>query len=76
MSFPVAPDTESDQILGRVIAQAAPWLDVMNLKILRLPAALATPTVSLKYFKAELAVSFRFKLEARPFGTDSSQSAT
>jgi hypothetical protein len=46
MSFPVAPDTESDQIFGRVIAQATPWVNVMNLKILGLPAALATPTVS------------------------------
>ena len=76
MSFPVAPGTESYQIFGSVIAQAAPWLNVMNLKILHSPAALATPAVSPQNFTAELAVSLRFQPQAWPFGADSSQSAT
>jgi len=47
----------------------------MNLKIFGSPAALATPAVSLYHCTAEPAVSFWFKLEAWPFGADSSQSA-
>ena len=43
----VAFDAKSNEILGRIIAQAAPGLDVMNLKTLDAPARLATPAVSL-----------------------------
>ena len=42
----VALDAKSDQILGGVIAQAAPGFDVMNLKTLDAAARLATPAVS------------------------------
>jgi hypothetical protein len=37
MSFPVATDTSSDQIFGRVIAQAAASASVMNSKMFRVP---------------------------------------
>jgi hypothetical protein len=37
MSFPVATDTMSDQIFGRVIAQAARSVNVMNSKMFRVP---------------------------------------
>jgi hypothetical protein len=47
MGFLVAPDTESNQILGRVIAQSAPPLNVMDLKTFHTPARLATPAISL-----------------------------
>jgi hypothetical protein len=47
MSFLMARWAEGDQILGSVIAQAAPGLDVMNLKTLDTPARLATPAISL-----------------------------
>ena len=67
---------EGDQILGNVIAESAPRLNVMDLKILHAPARLATPAISLQDFAAELAISFRIKPQARPFGTDSSQSVT
>jgi hypothetical protein len=43
----VALDAKSYEILSRIIAQAAPGLDVMNLKTLEAPAQLATPAVSL-----------------------------
>jgi len=43
----VALDAKSYEILCRIIAQAAPGLDVMDFKILDAPARLATPTVSL-----------------------------
>jgi hypothetical protein len=37
MSFPVATDTLSDQIFGRVIAQAAASASVMNSEMFRVP---------------------------------------
>jgi len=57
----MARRTEGDQVFGRVIAQSAPRLNVMDLKILHAPARLATPAVSLQDFLAELAISFRIK---------------
>jgi hypothetical protein len=60
MSFLVAPDTKSYQILGPVIAQTAPRLNVMDLEILHASARLATPAISLKDFLAELAILFGF----------------
>ena len=43
----VALDAKSYEILSRIIAQAAPGLEVMNLKTLDAPTRLATPAVSL-----------------------------
>ena len=76
MGFLMARCAESDQILGRVIAKSASRLNVMDLKILRSPAPLATPAVSLQDFAAELAISFGIKPQAWPFGTDPGQSVT
>ena len=76
VSVLVALDAKSYQILGRVIAQSAPRLNVMDLKILHAPARLATPAVSLQDFAAELAISFRIKPQAWPFGSDPRQSVT
>jgi hypothetical protein len=59
MGFLMACCAESDQIFGNVIAQSAPPLNVVNLKILHAPAQLATPSISLQDFTAELAISFR-----------------
>ena len=67
MNFLVADDTKSYQILGRVIAEAAPPLDVMDLKAFDLPAPLTTPTVPLEDCTAELAISLGFKPQSRPF---------
>jgi len=64
VSFLVTHDTKSDQILGRVIADTAPRLNVMDLKIFRSPAELAMPAVSLQNFIAELAISLRLELQA------------
>ncbi len=76
MGFLMARCAESDQILGSVIAQSAPRLNVMDLKIFHAPARLATPAISLQDFAAELAISFRIKPQAWPFGSDPSQSVT
>ena len=57
----VALDTKSYEILSRIIAQAAARLNVMDLKIIHPPAPLATPTISLQDFPAELAICFRIK---------------
>ena len=66
MGFLVARRAEGDQIFGNVIAQSAPRLNVMDLKIFHAPARLATPAVSLQDFTAELAISFRIKPQAWP----------
>jgi hypothetical protein len=47
MSFLMAQCAEGYQILGNVITQSAARLNVVDLKTLRSPAPLATPTVSL-----------------------------
>ena len=62
MSPSVTIRTESQEILGRVIAQSTPHLNVMDLKILGAPARLATPSISLQDFAAELAIGFGVKL--------------
>jgi hypothetical protein len=67
MGFLMARRAEGDQILSSVIAQSAPRLNVMDLKILHAPARLATPSISLQNFTAELAICFRFKPQAGPF---------
>ena len=76
MGFLMARRAEGDQILGSVIAQSAPRLNVMDLKIFHAPARLATPAVSLQDFTAELAISFRVKPQAGPLCTDPRQSVT
>ena len=76
MGFLMARRAEGDQILGSVIAQSAPRLNVMDLKILHSPARLATPAVSLQNFAAELAISFRIKPQAGPLCSDPCQSVT
>jgi hypothetical protein len=47
MDFLMARRAEGDQIFGNVIAQLAPPLDMMDLKIFHSPARLASPAVSL-----------------------------
>jgi hypothetical protein len=59
VSVLVAPDTKSYEILSRIIARAAPRLDVMDLKALNTPARLAAPAVQLQNFTTELAISRR-----------------
>ena len=76
VGFLVTQDTKSYQILGRIVAEAAPRLNVMDLKAFDLPAQLATPTVPLEDFMAELAISLRLELQAWSFGSNSSQGTT
>ena len=52
MDFLMARRTQGDQILGRVIPQSAPPLNVMDLKTLHSPAPLATPAIALQNFTA------------------------
>lgn len=65
--------TKNYQILGRVIAEAAPRLDVMDLKIFRSSAELAPPAVPLQDFTAEMTISFKLEFQAWSFGLKSSQ---
>jgi hypothetical protein len=61
MGFLMARRAERDQIIGRVIAQSTPRLNVMDLKTFRSSAPLASPAISLQNFTAELTISFRIK---------------
>jgi hypothetical protein len=72
----VTRGTKSYQILGRVIAEATPRLDVMDLKIFRSSTELATPAVSLQNSAAELAISLWVEFQARSFGSKSIQGFT
>ena len=76
MSFLVTDGTKSYQILGRVMAEAAPRLNVMDLKVSDLAARLATPTVPLEDFMAELTIGLRLELQAWLFGSNSIQGTT
>jgi hypothetical protein len=62
VSVLVALDAKSYEILSRIIAQVAPPLDVMDLKILHAPTRLATPAVSLQDLLAEFVIGFGVKL--------------
>lgn len=59
MNFLMARRGEDDQILGSIFAQAAPRLNVMDLKILHSSTSLATPPITLQDSPAEKAVGFR-----------------
>ena len=76
MSFLVTHGTKRYQILGRIIAEATPRLDVMDLKLFRSSAELATPTVPLQNSTAEPAISFWLEFQARSFGSKSTQGTT
>jgi hypothetical protein len=62
VSVLVTRGAKSDEILSGIIPQAAPRLDVMDLKIFRSPARLAMPAVPLQDFTAELTVGFGIQL--------------
>jgi hypothetical protein len=57
----VTASAKSYQIGFDIIAQPAPRLNVMDLKIFHPAARLTTPAVSLQNFPAEQAISFRVK---------------
>ena len=67
----MAPDAKRYKILSRIITQAAPRLNVMDLKALDAPASLATPGVPLQNLLAELPVGLWLKLQAWPFESNS-----
>jgi hypothetical protein len=64
MGVLMARCTKDDQILCSVIAESAPPLNVMNLKILHAPTRLASPTISLQDFTTEPAIGFIVKPQA------------
>jgi hypothetical protein len=58
MGFLVAPNTNSNRMLGCVITQAIPRLNVMDLKTLYSSARLVTPATSLQDLASGLAIGF------------------
>jgi hypothetical protein len=73
VNFLVADDTERYEILGCVIAESAPRLDVMDLEIFRSPADFAAPAVPLQDLMAERAVGFSVQFQAGSFGSNCRQ---
>jgi len=61
----VAPMTQRNQVLFRIIAQSAPRSEVVNLEILQRPAPLATPAVPPQHPLAECCVQFRIQAHPR-----------
>ena len=57
MDVTVAISAKRDQIFICVITQSASRANVMDLKMIRAAAALASPAVTLQHFDAEFAVS-------------------
>jgi hypothetical protein len=74
VGFSVTFCAKSNKILDHIIAQAAPRLNVMDLKIFHAPAGLTTPAVTLQNFPAELTISFRIKSQTWPLRANSGQS--
>ena len=72
----MADEAKNYQILCYVMAKAAPRLNVVDLKVSDLAARLATPTVPLEDFTAELALRLGPELQAWLFGSNSSQGTT
>ena len=76
MNCLVAPGAKCYEIFYEIVSQLAAPLNMVDLKIVHVPARLATPAIALQNFAAELAISFGGKPQARPLGTDSRQSVT
>ncbi len=72
----VAIDAKNYEILGRIIAQSASRLNVMDLKIFHAPARLASPAVPFQNVTAKLTISLRINPQARPLVLDLHQSVT
>ena len=64
MNCLVAPGAKGYEIFYEIIPQVATPLNVMDLKIFHAPARLASPSISLQNFTAELAISFGGKFQA------------
>jgi hypothetical protein len=60
MDVTVAISAERDQIFVCVVAQPAPRANVVNLKTIRTATILASPTITLQHFGAELAIRIWF----------------
>jgi hypothetical protein len=56
MNFSVALCTESDQVFLGVSTERASKANMMNLKIARIPASLASPAVPFEHAAAELRI--------------------
>ncbi len=49
-----------------IVAEAASWVDVVDLEVDRTAAVLAAPAVALQHLFAKSAVGFRVEAESRP----------
>lgn len=64
MSLSVAPYTESDQVFCSVSTERASKADMVNLKIARIPASLASPAVAFQHPLAKPPI--RVRVQSKP----------
>jgi hypothetical protein len=75
MDIPMAYTAERDEIFFNIPSQLAARLDVMNLKIFRTTALLASPTVTAEQFLAELTISIPVQAKSGSSGHGPSHDA-
>ena len=76
MYHPVASVAERYKILGGIVSQQAPWAEVMNVEIVRDPAALTAPPISLEHLFAQMMIGVWSQPNPRPLGSQRSHEAT
>jgi len=65
MGKPVAIGAQSDQIWFGIVSQSAGWMHVVNLKIIKPPAPLTTPTIPIDHLPAQFGVGFQIEPKPR-----------
>ncbi len=60
----MTPGAEGDEVGLGIVSQSASWLNVVNLKVGRPAAGLATPAIPLQHLVAQLTVRVRVEAEA------------
>ena len=76
MYIPVASVAQRYKILVGIVSQQAPWAEVMNVEIVRDPAALAAPPISLEHLSAQMMIGVRSQPNPGPLGSQRSHDAT
>jgi hypothetical protein len=75
MDLLVASRAQCKQVLFNVISEGASKTNVMDLKITRISTPLASPTVPLEHFAAELLVGSRIQSKPRSLGSQGAHDA-
>lgn len=65
MDISVAMDAEGHQVLLGVVSQSAACVEVVYLKISKVPTTLAAPSVPLQHLSAQSSIGFRAESHSR-----------